>query len=61
MRDLGSTNGTWINGQRVISGRLRTGDQITISDVGYRLDFTDSFIDEASLTVFHCPALVACR
>ena len=23
VRDLGSTNGTWINGQRVTSGRMR--------------------------------------
>src|SRR6516162_2336372 len=26
VRDLGSTNGIWINGRRVMSGRLRPGD-----------------------------------
>jgi pSer/pThr/pTyr-binding forkhead associated (FHA) protein len=28
VRDLGGTNGTWINGRRVESGRPRPGDEI---------------------------------
>lgn len=30
IRDLGSTNGTWVNGQRVTSVRLHDHDQVTI-------------------------------
>ena len=37
VRDLGSRNGTWINGQRVESGRLRPGDKMAIANVFYRL------------------------
>jgi len=38
LRDLGSTNGTWINNQRLSPGRdmpLHVGDQVLISDVGW--------------------------
>jgi pSer/pThr/pTyr-binding forkhead associated (FHA) protein len=37
VRDLGSTNGTRINGRRVPSGRLRPGDELALADVCYRL------------------------
>jgi pSer/pThr/pTyr-binding forkhead associated (FHA) protein len=37
VRDLGSTNGTWINGRRVAWGRLRTGDEIAIAHLRYHL------------------------
>jgi pSer/pThr/pTyr-binding forkhead associated (FHA) protein len=37
VRDLGSTNGTRINGRRVSAGRLRPGDELTIGDSRYRL------------------------
>jgi hypothetical protein len=37
VRDLGSRNGTWINGKRVASGRLRPGDEMAIGNVFYRL------------------------
>ena len=30
IRDLGSTNGTFVNGQRITSTRLDEGDQITV-------------------------------
>ena len=36
--DLGSTNGIRINGQRVESGRLRPGDELSIAHIRYRLD-----------------------
>jgi predicted component of type VI protein secretion system len=37
VRDLGSTNGIWINGRRVISGRLQLGDVLAIAHVCFRL------------------------
>jgi pSer/pThr/pTyr-binding forkhead associated (FHA) protein len=37
VRDLGSTNGTWINGRRVESGRLRPGDELAIGGLRYRM------------------------
>jgi predicted component of type VI protein secretion system len=38
VRDLGSTNGIRINGQRVEMGRLRTGDELSIAHIRYRLE-----------------------
>jgi pSer/pThr/pTyr-binding forkhead associated (FHA) protein len=38
VRDLGSTNGTRINGQRVAHGRLGPGDEISIAHFRYRLE-----------------------
>ena len=38
VRDLGSTNGIRINGQRVEQGRLRPGDELSIAHIRYRLD-----------------------
>jgi predicted component of type VI protein secretion system len=38
VRDLGSTNGIRINGQRVELGRLRPGDELSIAHIRYRLD-----------------------
>jgi pSer/pThr/pTyr-binding forkhead associated (FHA) protein len=38
VRDLGSTNGTSINGRRVDRGRLRLGDEMTIAHIRYRLE-----------------------
>jgi pSer/pThr/pTyr-binding forkhead associated (FHA) protein len=37
VRDLGSTNGIWINGRRVESARLKPGDEISIAHIRYRL------------------------
>ena len=38
VRDLGSTNGIRINGQRVERGRLRAGDELSIAHIRYRLE-----------------------
>ena len=38
VRDLGSTNGIWINGRRVMLGRLRPGDVLAIAHIRYRLE-----------------------
>ena len=37
LRDLGSTNGTRVNGQRVIRGALLPGDKLSFSGVTYRV------------------------
>jgi pSer/pThr/pTyr-binding forkhead associated (FHA) protein len=38
VRDLGSTNGTRINRQRIEEGRLRPGDELSIAHFRYRLE-----------------------
>lgn len=38
VRDLGSTNGIRINGQRVETGWLRSGDELSIAHIRFRLD-----------------------
>src|SRR5262249_57404170 len=37
VRDLGSTNGIRINGVRVLEGRLRGSDELTIGNARYRV------------------------
>jgi pSer/pThr/pTyr-binding forkhead associated (FHA) protein len=37
VRDLGSTNGTLINGQRVAVGVLHLGDELSIANCRYQL------------------------
>ena len=37
LRDLASTNGTRVNGQRVIRGALLPGDLLTLSGVSFRI------------------------
>lgn len=38
VRDLGSTNGIRINGQRVEMGRVRPGDELSIAHIRFRFD-----------------------
>jgi pSer/pThr/pTyr-binding forkhead associated (FHA) protein len=38
VRDLGSTNGLRINGQRVTTGRLRPGDTLAIAQEEFRVE-----------------------
>jgi hypothetical protein len=47
VRDLGSTNGIRINGERVETGRLKRGDELSIAHIRYRLEGEDDF-DQAS-------------
>jgi len=47
VRDLGSTNGIRINGVRVLEGRLKLDDQLTIGGHSYRV--TWDLIPESSL------------
>ncbi len=37
VRDLGSTNGIRINGDRVLEGKLRAGDELTIGNFRYQI------------------------
>ena len=37
LRDLGSTNGTRVNGQRVVRGALLPGDQLSFSGISYQV------------------------
>src|SRR5579871_5300614 len=37
VRDLGSTNGLRINGEKVLEGRLKPGDELTIGTYRYRV------------------------
>ena len=46
VRDLGSTNGVLINGRRRTSGRPRTGDELSIAHLRYRLE-----VDPAARTI----------
>jgi pSer/pThr/pTyr-binding forkhead associated (FHA) protein len=38
VRDLGSTNGTWIDGRRISSGQVRPGDVLAIAHLRYRVE-----------------------
>lgn len=37
VRDLGSTNGTKVNGQRIIRGALLPGDQLAFANIKFRV------------------------
>jgi pSer/pThr/pTyr-binding forkhead associated (FHA) protein len=38
VRDLGSANGTWINGVRIDDGLLRPGDELAIAHLRFHVD-----------------------
>jgi pSer/pThr/pTyr-binding forkhead associated (FHA) protein len=42
IRDLGSTNGVRINGERVVEGHLRAGDELTIGNHRYEVRWDGS-------------------
>lgn len=44
VRDLGSTNGVRINGTRAIEGTLKPGDELTIGNLCYRVQWDDHLI-----------------
>jgi len=37
IRDLGSSNGTWVNGRRVFDAEVRPGDEIRLGSAAFRL------------------------
>ena len=47
VRDLGSTNGTKVNGQRITRGALLPGDQITMAGVKYRIHLGPDELEDA--------------
>jgi serine/threonine-protein kinase len=54
LRDLGSTNGTKVNGLRVESTQLRDGDAIAAGDSEFAVHISETTTHE--LRVRHCPA-----
>ncbi len=61
VRDLGSTNGTRVNGQRVTRGALLPGDILSFSSVKYKIhlgpDLDPSSIDESAYRTEKIPLL----
>jgi len=49
VRDLGSTNGIRINGQRVERGRLRPGDELSIAHLRYRLGIANGQVHDQTI------------
>lgn len=41
VRDLGSTNGVRINGVRVVEGKLKGGDELTVGNFRYQVSWED--------------------
>ena len=50
VRDLGSMNGTWVNGRRVARSRLRPGDEVSIAHMRY-------YLGDAEALTFHAAAV----
>ena len=63
IRDLGSTNGIRINGQRVEMGRLRAGDELSIATFAIALTMARHTIKRWPTLgeLIHLPCLVICR
>jgi pSer/pThr/pTyr-binding forkhead associated (FHA) protein len=67
VRDLSSTNGTKVNGQRVIRGALLPGDQLSIASEKFRVhlgpgadDYGEAVVrDRTEMIVVHEPIPVA--
>lgn len=47
VRDLGSTNGVRINGQRVLEGKLKAGDELTVGNFRYQVYLDPASVDSA--------------
>jgi predicted component of type VI protein secretion system len=41
VRDLGSRNGTWVNGRKIKVALIRRGDELRIAHLRYRLEIED--------------------
>ena len=50
VRDLGSKNGTWVNGLRVARSWLRPGDEVSIAHMRY-------YLGDAEALTFHAAAV----
>lgn len=51
VRDLQSTNGIRVNGERTPEGVLRNGDELTIGNMKYRLEWTNGVKASPSLAI----------
>lgn len=61
IRDLGSTNGTKVNGQRVSRGALLPGDELAFANVRFRVHLgpgNDEPLDERTEKLLAMPKLV---
>ncbi|MCP4155675.1 MAG: GGDEF domain-containing protein [bacterium] len=56
IKDLGSTNGTYINGEIVQQAILKSGDKITIGDTVLRLGYHDELEEEYHARLFNFAA-----
>ena len=50
LRDLGSTNGTYVNGARIAEVSLCSGDKIAIGPVQFRLEIEELIVAETDTT-----------
>src|SRR5436853_7749048 len=57
VRDLGSTNGIRINGVRVLEGRLRGSDELTIGSSRYKVSWEEMFPSPLALEAAPVPAI----
>jgi len=56
IRDLGSTNGVSVNGQRVETGRLHGGDEVAIGPLRYVVEQLDTaFRNATRKAAYSCP------
>jgi hypothetical protein len=51
LRDRGSSNGTWVNGERVTERALQAGDQISIGDEVFRFETSDARLTVQGVTM----------
>ena len=56
---MGSSNGTFVNGQRVQGAILRPGDIVQIGGVAIRLDFDAGLTDDLDLRCERCGRMVS--
>lgn len=57
VRDLGSTNGIRINGVKVMEGNLKNGDELTIGNQRYQLQWASKAAEDASLALPPSPSM----
>jgi predicted component of type VI protein secretion system len=49
LRDLGSTNGTRVNGKRVRRAVLKDNDQLSIAAISFRIVYGDGIVEQRSV------------
>ena len=56
IRDLGTTNGTFVNGEPVVQATLKAGDKIQIGDTVLQVSYNDEIEQEYHAKLFHFAA-----